>query len=661
MAPAPRPTSKMKDRKAFKVTLKLSGPRPTKTKVFETLGKLQVFLTNLHEIPTGYTAITDSQIQAESILNLEGSNALKAINLTPVMPPSILALRTLTLKSLAEYVTDKTADEIAVEIMAKNSSCGPMTKVIKLPNARRVIKIITPNTTVAKNLLENGVTLFNTRVPSHNISQEKYAHVNACMKCYQLEKHNTKACPSKTKVCSECAATGHTFKECTAALKKCLNCTRDGKTGAEANHRTLAAKCPLMKKTMHAKIQLQSNPPQKQQPTHHCVPRQPTQQKTMGGTYAAAARGTARAAVAEIPTVVLAEGFPPLPGRTLNLTQVCIAISEAYMYAAASGRPTGQTVSQAMKEQFDIEMTFPDRDLSELIDFYTISSHAGCGVPIPAYPQAASGTPATPTDEVDVDSMDVGDENLNKKRVRSPSPSPEKTKTSPKNKRRSRSSKTKKTKLSTTPTAAPLGDPSGGSSASSAANKTPPKANNNRTADPPKAPSKGRKVSPAATKTPPKANTKGTTASPRDPSGAPTAGASVPQTSPKPSSQGTSWSAIANTITSKYTISTLPTTKAKINTTKITKSVFLKLISDRTLSLTLKDPTNPDDHAELHNLFKVTGNPAILSKEQITEVSDITLEIFQASWLDSAPNRIVSNYETGSLLPIKPRRHNSPK
>ena len=649
--PAPaRPTSKMKDRKAFKVTLKLSGARPNKTKVFETLGKLQVFLTNLHEIPTGYTAITDSQTQAEGILNLEGSNALKAINLTPVMPPSILALRTLTLKSLAEYVTDKTADEIAAEIMAKNSSCRTSTKVIKLPNARRVIKIITPNTTVAKKLLEDGVTLFNTRVPPHNISQEKYAHVNACMKCYQLEKHNTKACPSKTKVCSECAATGHTFKECTEALKKCLNCTRDGKTGAEANHRTLAAKCPLMKKAMHAKIQLQSNPPQKQQPTHHCVPRQPTQQKTMGRTYAAAARGTARADVAEIPTVVLAEGVPPLPGRTLNLTQVCIAVSEAFMAAVISGKPTGEVVSDAIKKQFDIEMTFPNRDLDELIDFYHTSSHGTRKIPIPAYPQADNGTPATPPDEEDVESMDVGDVHLNNKRVRSPSPIPEKTKTSPENRRRSRSSKTKKTKLSSTPTAAPLGDPSGDSSASSAANTTPPKANNKGTADTPKAPSKGRKVSPAATKTPPK-----------DPSGGPTAGTSVPQTSPKPPSQGTSWSAIVNTFNSKYTVSTLPTIKAKIKISKITKSVLLKLISDRQLSLTHKDPNHPGDHAELHNLLKVQGNPAILSKEQISEISDITLEMFQDSWLDSAPNRIVTNYETGSTLPVMPRRQNPPQ
>ena len=67
--------------------------------------------------------------------------------------------------------------------------------------------------TVAKKILEDGVTLFNTRVPPHIISQEKYAHVNACMKCCRLEEHNTRACPSKTKVCSECTSTSHTFKE----------------------------------------------------------------------------------------------------------------------------------------------------------------------------------------------------------------------------------------------------------------------------------------------------------------------------------------------------------------------------------------------------------------------------------------------------------------
>ena len=273
-----RPSSKMKDRKTFKITLKtIDGKtRPAIDKVYDTLGKCQVIINNIYGFPKGYTAIMDNQATADLIFDPPTVQALKGISLEPILPPAIIALRTLTLKSIPDYVAGKSAEEISAEILAKNTYFRSKPKVIKLPNARRVIKIVTSNTMVANKVIEDGLILFNIKVPTFNINREKFEHVNACLKCYKLEDHLTKACPSKEKVCSECTSTSHTFKECPAGTtKKCLNCTREGKSGDQVNHRTLAAKCPVMKRTMHEKIQRLNNPPPpKQQPLHNAVQRQ---------------------------------------------------------------------------------------------------------------------------------------------------------------------------------------------------------------------------------------------------------------------------------------------------------------------------------------------------------------------------------------------------
>ena len=144
-------------------------------------------MNNIREIPNGFTAITDNQFTADKILEPPTIKALKGISLEPILSPPILALRTLTLKSIPDYVAGKSAEEISAEIRAKNSYFRRAPEVIKLPNARRVIKIVTPNTVVANKVLENGLILFNIKIPTFNINREKYEHVNACMKCYKLE------------------------------------------------------------------------------------------------------------------------------------------------------------------------------------------------------------------------------------------------------------------------------------------------------------------------------------------------------------------------------------------------------------------------------------------------------------------------------------------
>ena len=460
-----RPSSKMKDRKVFKVTLRtLTGQtRPIREKVYEVLGKCQAIVNNIREIPNGFTAITDNQATADLIFDPPTIKALKGISLEPILPPPILALRTLTLKSIPEYVAGKSAEEMSVEILAKNTYFRLKPKVIKLPNARRVIKIVTPNTMVANKVLEDGLILFNIKIPTFNINREKYEHVNACLKCYKLEDHPTKACPSKEKVCSECTSTGHTFKECTVATKKCLNCTREGKSGDQVNHRTLAAKCPVMKRKMHEKINMQNNPPPpKNQPARNPVQRQSQvpHQSTTGRTYAGALNGN----LANVPNIVIAGDSPPTPGIKLDLTKMILVLGEAYLYAAISGSHVGAEVSKQIKAQFGIELNFPNRDPATLIDWMRLRID-GQEVPaVPSYGEAAEvpepnteiggqvapdghfnrevSAEVIPPTEDEQSNMEIGDVNLANKRARSSTP--EKTQ-SPKTKKKRASKKPKKT------------------------------------------------------------------------------------------------------------------------------------------------------------------------------------------------------------------------
>ncbi|MPD03979.1 hypothetical protein E2C01_099642 [Portunus trituberculatus] len=68
-----------------------------------------------------------------------------------------------------------------------------------------------------------------------------------------MEQHTTNKCtmPETHTVCSECASDKHTWKTCTASTKKCLNC--------HGPHRTLANKCPMMKKIKEDKRKQNKN------------------------------------------------------------------------------------------------------------------------------------------------------------------------------------------------------------------------------------------------------------------------------------------------------------------------------------------------------------------------------------------------------------------
>ena len=77
------------------------------------------------------------------------------------------------------------------------------------------------------------------RIPAYNIQIDEFIEVPMCLKCYSINDHPTKKCPSTTTICSECAQTGHRWDVCETQLKMCINCS--------GNHRTMAPQCPKRK------------------------------------------------------------------------------------------------------------------------------------------------------------------------------------------------------------------------------------------------------------------------------------------------------------------------------------------------------------------------------------------------------------------------------
>lgn len=133
------------------------------------------------------------------------------------------------------------------EIMDKNANTNnQITDVYKFPRAKN-IKITFTKTNIAKKVTEIGLRMYSMSITPHQIQQDEFIPIKSCMKCYQIEEHNTSECPklSEYKVCSECAGNDHTWRECNKGNKKCLNC--------EGEHRTLAMKCQKRRDAINGK------------------------------------------------------------------------------------------------------------------------------------------------------------------------------------------------------------------------------------------------------------------------------------------------------------------------------------------------------------------------------------------------------------------------
>ena len=192
--------------------------------------------------------------------------------------------------------------------------------------------------------MTEGLRAFITKINTNQMTPETFTHLLICFKCYKYEQHATKDCTETEIKCSECAQTGHTFQNCTNTTKRCLNCPTN-----DNFHRTLAAKCPYRKKTIDNKNRQQNE-------------KQTTEQNK---TYAAIAQAAIKQT---LPQSKISTPKITLTNKThLKLTAL---ILEAHIASLHCPQQYGKILSQSLKDNFDIDATFPDRDSGKIFNFY---------------------------------------------------------------------------------------------------------------------------------------------------------------------------------------------------------------------------------------------------------------------------------------------------
>lgn len=320
----------------YRVLLKFTTTRkPTRDDIFKTsFQDLNAPLIRLTETSNGYYAVTDTEDTIDKLISNKAIQSFAKINLSPTIPPDLRAKRTVFVRQVETTAGGQAADNIKLDL-EKNHPWLKINAIIKIKDYTHVFKIICNETQMATKILETGLLLFNTRITPRQCEREQYTHLLICFKCYKMEDHPTKDCPSNKTICSECAQEGHTFRECTSNYKKCTNCRND--------HRTLAASCPYRKQKIKEK-ELQT--------THQT-------NKDQFATYSEIAKAAIRETT---PNVI------HLTSKThLKMTAL---ILEAHIASLSGQQNYGQILSDSLKRNFDIDTVFPDRDSTKIFHMY---------------------------------------------------------------------------------------------------------------------------------------------------------------------------------------------------------------------------------------------------------------------------------------------------
>ena len=348
-------------------------------------GDLQVPLTKLIPAPNGFSAVCDKQANIDKLLTDDARAKLAAINLAPVMPPELLAKRTLLVRQVDDSVGSRSDSDILAEIN-RAQPWARISQVIKLPGKTRMFKVRCHDTSAAGKILTEGLGIFNMRVSPGQICKEEFAQLKICLKCYEYETHTKKDCKSTVTICSECSQQGHIFKDCPGTLKKCINCTKKNLPGT---HGTMASKCPVRKEVMRAKIQRANASLAANSSTLPARAADSTQ------SYAAIARETAKLIRKDIPTPRNTPLLPtPAPSpkeilipRELKDLKMVALIIEAHITAVVEGRPSGEILRENFLRNYDIEIDFADRNSSKFLEHFNMGNLFP-SIPVPPANQA---------------------------------------------------------------------------------------------------------------------------------------------------------------------------------------------------------------------------------------------------------------------------------
>jgi hypothetical protein len=229
-----------------KILLRFTGAAlrkpPDRALIFETIQKqLKLPLTGLRDVKNGFNAFTEYERDIEALLTKNAREKLGALGLEARLPPKVKAQRSVICRRIDPYVGSHDKNELLSDI-ERNNHHLKVTEVIKFKHHTHVFKIEFETIDMAQHALQNGILCCHVRISPDQIKQEEYVDILMCFRCYKLDCHTTRECPTPDLViCSECSGP-HDYKECTSETKKCINC--------KGAHRTMAMACPNKKQIL---------------------------------------------------------------------------------------------------------------------------------------------------------------------------------------------------------------------------------------------------------------------------------------------------------------------------------------------------------------------------------------------------------------------------
>lgn len=207
------------------------------SEIMRMLSSFDIRPYKLVPVTGGYLVYINDATDCDRFLSEPVIAALNTESCVPVVPPEIIAKRTVILHGIDNQVMEASVDELRQDLSERNMWIE-LDSVFKLKNGKS-IKIVCKSHTAAARCLTEGVRISYTSIPPRNIVADRFVKVTYCFKCYALEDHIARDCPkpSDYKVCSLCSAMDHTFRDCTVDTKCCVNCNGE--------HSAISFACPL--------------------------------------------------------------------------------------------------------------------------------------------------------------------------------------------------------------------------------------------------------------------------------------------------------------------------------------------------------------------------------------------------------------------------------
>ena len=296
------------------------GEKPSRKIVYEAILKeLQVPLTGLKEINSGYNAFTEYESDIDKLLTQKGTDVLRKIGLSVKVPPKVKAQRSVICRQVDSWVGEHTGEEIKKEIERCNENLK-VAEVIKFKSYTHIFKIEFKNIEMAEKAKLRGILCFNVKITSRQIEQETFIDILTCFNCYAYEDHPTSRCPNtNAKKCSECCG-DHDYRQCKSSIKKCINCG--------GPHRTLAMSCPVKKRHLEEKKKtIEAKKLEKEQATYSQVVERTLETATLQKTAEAISEDTSMRAMlmildAHIHNIIEPGSYNVHLNKTLQLNNI---------------------------------------------------------------------------------------------------------------------------------------------------------------------------------------------------------------------------------------------------------------------------------------------------------------------------------------------------